>query len=184
MWHDLLSDASVFSSLLVIDRARARVMKAEGCLRCGGKLDVAAYTRMAGGVPGGVSAHLSRRDSFCCRDCRRRSTPPTARFLGQRAYVSVVVALAAVLSDGPTAMRITALSNLIGASRRTVKRWIVWWREGATKSLWWAMLVARAPIVDTASSALDAFIPTASNRVDALVNFLRFIANEGSAVVM
>jgi hypothetical protein len=50
------------------------------------------------GAAEGLDASWDSRRSFCCavEGCRRRSTPPSVRFLGRKVYVGAIVVLATV----------------------------------------------------------------------------------------
>jgi hypothetical protein len=58
--------------------------------------------------------------------CRRRSTPPSLRFLGRRVYLEAVVLIASIfgLGDSPAKQ----LRRRTGVPARTVRRWLSWWQ--------------------------------------------------------
>ena len=130
MYHDLLRDASFWSFLFTVDEDLARSTSKEGC-PCGGRLHRANYPRQPRGGPDDLPKEYCYRLSFCCdRDgCRKRVTPPSARFLGRKVYLGAVVILVAAMRQGPTPRRICELSRLFDADRRTIARWQVFWRE-------------------------------------------------------
>jgi hypothetical protein len=84
------------------------------------------------------------RLSFCCGEegCRKRTTPASVRFLGRRVYWGVVVLLGAALEGGVTAGRVRDLQRLIEhpIERRTLERWVAWWREVLPKSRSWGAM--------------------------------------------
>ena len=124
-----------------------------GCPYCGGRLDVADYPRVPRGAEG-LDASWDFRRSFCCavEGCRRRSTPPSVRFLGRKVYVGAVVVLATALQHGPSKKSVTALSSLLGVTRRTLVRWRRWWSTAFAESRFWKNLRGRlVPAVDEAS---------------------------------
>ena len=92
MCHEDLFDDKLLELLAAEDARVARITKAAGCPRCGGRLDRADYPRKPRGGPEGTA---ERRLSFCCcRDgCRRRATPPSLVFLGRRVYLGMAVLL-------------------------------------------------------------------------------------------
>ena len=108
-------------------------------MRAGGKLHSARYPRKPRGVPEELQEDYSTRHSFCCaRDgCRKRTTPPSFRFLMRRVYVSVVVVLVTALRHGATAGRGAQLRAMVGVSRRTLERWRQWWVEEFTETAFW-----------------------------------------------
>ena len=134
------------------DDLAARTREA-GCSYCGGRLDVADYPRVPRGAEGLDASWASRR-SFCCavEGCRRRSTPPSVRFLGRKVYVGAVFVLATVLQHGPSKRSVTALSSLLGITRRTLVRWRRWWSTAFATSRFWKSLRGRfVPAVDEAA---------------------------------
>jgi len=60
------------------------------------------------------------RFSYSCatRTCRKRHTPPSARFLGRRIYLGAVVVLTTAMQQGVTPWRASQLRKLLGVSRR------------------------------------------------------------------
>jgi hypothetical protein len=152
--YKLLRDARVYGVLLRIDRALAAEVRSGGCF-CGGRLHSARYPRQAG-----CGLDLRKLDpehgcrfSFCCdRDgCRKRSTPPSVRFLGRRVFLGAVVVLLAALAEVVTESRLRRLRRLVGnVSLRTIERWLLWWRETFPKSRVWKESKARfVPAVET-----------------------------------
>ena len=140
MCHQLLRDARFHRQLLVIDEDLAARASASGCSECGGVLHVANYPRKARGRPEVSDGESNCRYSFCCatRDCRKRRTPTSVRFLDRRVYVSVVVVLAAVLAQGLSPSRTRVLCRELGVDRRTLARWLEWWQEEVPWTDYWA----------------------------------------------
>ncbi len=141
MSHRLLRDARVYRVMFRIDQDLATEVRSEGC-GCGGRLHSARYRRKprCGLELEKLDPEYAMRFSFCCdRDgCRRRTTPPSVRFLGRRVYLGAVVVLIAALADGATPTRLRRLRRLVGdVSRRTVGRWRRWWRETFPQTLFW-----------------------------------------------
>jgi len=125
--HALLQDPKFFTLLLRIDHELAAQTRAEGC-RCGGALHRADYPRKPRGCPVEVRDDHSSRLSFCCAQCRKRSTSRSVRFLGRRVYLSLAVVLVSARRAGPTPAA-ARLGTELGVARRTVARWQAWWRE-------------------------------------------------------
>lgn len=140
MYQELLRDARLYRLLLRIDEDVAEEAQRRGC-PCGGALHRGHFERKPRGGPEAGPEHAVRF-SFCCgtEGCRRRMTPPSVRFLGRRVFLATVVLLAPVLRDGGGAER---LRSVVGVSRRTVRRWQRWWREGFTQSRVWLGVRAR-----------------------------------------
>jgi hypothetical protein len=112
--------AKFFDGLVEFDERALEQARRGGCPHCGRRLDRADFPRKARGVPPVWEAAFSRRLSLCCsRDgCRKRLTPPSARFLGRRIYVAFVV-----LIGGLSAWSRATIA------RRTLVRWQAWWRR-------------------------------------------------------
>jgi len=170
--------ASVHGILLQIDHDLAEQARCRGC-GCGGKLHSASYPRKPRGVPDALAAQHDRRRSFCCaRDgCRRRTTPPSVRFLGRRVYLGVVVVLLSALAQGATALRLRRLRAVLGeVSERTLERWRRWWREIFPTTEFWREHGARlSPPVATRqmpASLLARFVGDAGARLIAMMRFL------------
>jgi len=171
LWHRLLRDARVYCVLFRIDRDLADEARSQGC-RCGGRLHSARYRRQprCGLDLEKVDPDYGKRFSFCCdRDgCRRRTTPPSVRFLGRRVYLGIVVVLIAALAEGATPKRLQRLRRLVSdVSLRTVERWRRWWRETFPMTTAWKEIKARfMPPIEAEklpSSLLDRLTPAVSN---------------------
>lgn len=65
------------------------------------------------------------------------------RFLGRKVYVGAVVVLATALQHGPSKKSVTALSSLLGITRRTLVRWRRWWSTTFASSRFWMSLRGR-----------------------------------------
>lgn len=139
MSHKLFTDARLFSLIDRFDADAVATAHDVGCLTCGGTVDRADYERKPRSAIGLVGGGPCRRPSFCCRvdGCRRRKTPPQLRFLGRRVYLSVVVVLVAAMCQGPTPARLGMIERAVGVSRRTIRRWLVWWRSVFPGSVGW-----------------------------------------------
>ena len=117
-----------------IDHEVAEKAQQGGCLHCRKKLHRGDYDRKPRGGPA-----WDRRDSFCCsaEGCRRRLTPPSVRFLGRRVYAGFLVVLLAAMTHGLSAERVEAVRQRIGADRRTLERWRIWWLEFFPTTPFW-----------------------------------------------
>ena len=134
MYQAVLADAKFHEQLLVFDRDLAASARAARCWLCGGALHSASYDRKPRGCPGGLGQEYAERFSFCCAvdGCRKRTTPPSLRFLGRRVYLATVVTLISALMLGTTPSRLARLSVVPGLDRRTLARWRAWWRSTFT----------------------------------------------------
>ena len=146
MVHDLGLRGEFFELLEELDAQIARRVALAGCRHCAGRLHQANYPRKPRGAEiAGAAEAFSLRHSLCCGvdGCRRRSLPPSLRFLGRRVYVEAVVLVASVV-----ALLVPALSRarrLTGVPCRTLRRWATWWQEAFPQSSTWAELRARFP---------------------------------------
>ena len=106
-------------------------------------------------------------------------TPPSVRFLGPKVYLGVVIILISAMRQGPTPRRVRELSTRLGADRRTIARWQVFWREHFPQTPFWkvarARLVPLAEIVTLPYSLVDAFL-TRHHRCRGWTLLLRFLA--------
>ncbi len=160
-----------------------------GCQFCGGRLDRNGYPRKPR-VPGWVTlpAEYDRRFSFSCatRTCRRRHTPPSARFLGRRVYLGAIVVLATAMQQGVTPWRQSRLRRELGVSRQTLVRWRTWWTESFAGSDFWKVAKAAfAPPVDEAAvpfALIMRFAGDAVAQLGAVMNFLSPLASPAGYV--
>lgn len=131
---------SIFHQLLnKIDHELAELKRLEGCPFCGGVLHLSSYPRSPFGLPVQFREYYAERLSFCCNDCRRRTTPPSVRFFGRRWFPAPLLILISALLGGANEYRIEKLKALFGVvvSESTWKRWRRWWREAFTKTSFW-----------------------------------------------
>ena len=176
MYQGLLADARFHDLLLAFDRDLAKAARAAGCGRCGGVLHSARFRRKPRGGPAGLGEDHAWRLSFCCAEdlCRGRTTPPSFRFFGRRAYLGAVVVLVSAMQKGATAAQ--ELRALVGVSRRTMTRWREWWRPTFVASPFWRWAAAAfMPPVDEAhlpAALLARFSGDAAARLIAVLRLL------------
>ena len=139
MYQSVLGDERLFELLGWIDQDLAQGGQGKGCGRCGGRLDRADYARKPRGMPVELGTEHTVRRSFCCaaEGCRRRNTPPSARFLGRRVYVGAAIVGITALRAGARRGEARALRVWLGVSGRTLARWRRWWREVFAASAFW-----------------------------------------------
>jgi hypothetical protein len=163
MYHDLPRTARFWPVLFAIDQDLAETIREQGC-SCGGRLHCANYLRKPRGTPVQLSEPQCLRLSFCCdrEGCRKRTAPPSVRFLGPKVYLGVIVILISAMQQGPTPRRVRELSKRFGADRRTIARWQVFWREHFPQTHFWktarARLIPAVEIVSLPYSLVDAFL--------------------------
>lgn len=165
MCPTVLGDSRLFEMLLRCDEDLAAAARSAGCL-CGGALHSARYGRKPRGWAVAQPDGYDWRHSFCCseRGCRRRTTPPSVRFLGRKVYLGAVVALVSAMRHGVTPRRAAALRRALGVSRRTLARWLIWWREIFTATPFWraarSLLMPPVSTERLPASLLERFVGT------------------------
>lgn len=189
MYHELVRHASFWAFLFSVDEDLAEQARIAGC-SCGGRLHSAKYPRKPRGCEN-LPESCDYRLSFCCdRDgCRKRTTPPSVRFLGRKVYLGAVVVLVAAMRQGSTPWRVRELSKLFGADRRTIARWRVFWQEHFPETAFWK--VARGRFMPTLSACdlprvlLDAFLGSEESRQKwkRLLEFLSPITVTGGLLI-
>lgn len=133
-----------FEGLTAVDEAIVKRVASEPCRDCGGRLYRGDYPRKPrGGVMPIEAEGFERRFSLCCgrEGCRRRTTPPSVRFLGRRVYIGAVVVMASAVMLAT--MVVNAVVAKTGIPARTTRRWLRWWRGPFTTSAPFVDLSAR-----------------------------------------
>jgi hypothetical protein len=162
MYHAPSFNATFWAFLFTIDQDLAETARRQGC-SCGGRLHRADYPRKPRGGPDTPPATYKTRFSFCCNrdECRKRTTPPSVRFLGRKIYLGAFVVLISAMRHGPTPRRVRELTTLFGVDRRTIARWEKFWREHFPQSQFWKVAGARvillADVATLPLSLLNAF---------------------------
>ena len=189
MYQNLLKQSSLYGALRGFDEIVAAEVRERGCQAetgkrggpCKGKLHRADYPRKPRGATPEVERDpvYRKRLSFCCakEGCRRRSTPPSALFLGRKVYLGAVVVLVSVLRQGPSPTRLSRLRELVGVSAETVRRWRKWWLSSFAESAFWraARGLVPQPVNESQlpGSLLAVFEGTGREQLEALLRFIR-----------
>jgi hypothetical protein len=166
--------------LFSVDEDLAKCTREARC-PCGGRLHGANYPRKPRGGCRNLPESNTYRLSFCCeRDgCRKRTTPPSVRFLGRKVYLGAVVVLVAAMRQGPSPQRVLQLNELFGVDVRTIARWRKFWCESFPQTAFWKVARGRfSPplgIADLPRALLEAFIHGENSRDD-WERLLRFLA--------
>ena len=139
MCQAFLNDARFYQFLLRVDQSIAAEVQSGGCPYCGGVLHSAVYPRKPRGIRSALDGSYATRLSFCCaqRECRRRSTPPSVRFLGRKVYLGVFVVLLSALEQGLSRTRRKQLIEQLDLWPQTLARWRRWWQEIFSASRCW-----------------------------------------------
>jgi len=180
LYQALFRDSRFFDLLLACDKEIAGEVRRGGCA-CGGVLHGAAYERKPRGGPTGLARGSVIRFSFCCarEGCRRRTTPPSLRFLGRKVFLGVFVLLLPVMRDGPTSERLNRLCATYAVSVRTVRRWCRFWREAFVTSRVWQAARGRfaAPVrAESMPGALLGAFSEISDAASRVVAVLRLVS--------
>ena len=138
MCHAFLSDSRFYRFLCEVDRDIAAQVQAGGC-SCGGVLHSARYPRKPRGLFAFKDESDTMRWSFCCAvdGCRRRSTPPSVRFLGRKVYLGAMVILITALEHGLSPKRRQWLIEALDIWPQTLSRWRKWWCKTFPASRCW-----------------------------------------------
>ena len=143
MLPELIQKANLFHLLFQIDLDLACKCRLSGCPFCGGKLHQSNYVRKPRGGPPWLAEQCLLRHSFCCAasDCRRRVLPASCRFWGRRVYWAAVILVVTALGQGrASGFSVNKLSRLFDIDRKTICRWIVYFREQFPHTPLWRSL--------------------------------------------
>lgn len=145
MCQAILNETRFYRYLFELDQMIAADIQAAGCPHCGGRLHVSDYPRKPRGLRSVLDATYQRRLSLCCarEGCRRRTTPPSVRFLGRKVYLGVMVVLVTALSHGLSPKRRVKLIEQLDLWPQTIARWQRWWRETVPGTRCWQALRGR-----------------------------------------
>lgn len=135
MLHEVVIDFKFWKRLLEIDEQIAERVANKGCQHCGGRLHRGDYVRKPrGGAVALAAEGEARRISLCCdrEGCRKRSLPPSVRFLGRKVYVGAAVVIACVIAG--RAVTAGEGHRASGVTPRTTRRWSGWWQNEYAKS--------------------------------------------------
>lgn len=188
MWQQLLGSARFHWLLLDLDGELAAEAATRRCAACDRALHAANYPRKPRGGPSEAQSEATIRYSFCCsgRDCRKRMTPPSVRFLERRAYLSVTIVLAAVVVAGVTGARLRKLREELDLDRRTLERWRRWWQEEVSRTDWWRQVRGSLARPIPASTLPGGLLEQLDGRdhEDQLIAFLRLLRPLSQSVLM
>jgi hypothetical protein len=179
MCLNVLKDSRLYELLLRCDDDLAAGTRAAGC-RCGGVLHSARYSRKPRGWAVAQPDGYDRRDSFCCAadGCRKRTTPPSVRFLGRKVYLGAVVAFLSAMRHGMTPRRAAVLRRAVGVPRRTLRRWLTWWREVFVATPFWrterSLLIPPVSVATLPASLIERFTePDETTRLHRFLDFVK-----------
>lgn len=136
-YQEVLLSSKVRAALFECDKQEAKRHKAKGCPYCEGKLDRADYERKARGLK--LEGWQRRRISFCCRKCKKRSSPESIIFLRHKVFAFVAVFLVLSVCVGGHSKRLSSACALCGVSEVTLRRWR-YWSQRFLESRQWKLL--------------------------------------------
>lgn len=144
MCHVFELCSEFFANLARIDEQLARWVAAQGCPKCGGRLHRGNYNRKPrGGLVAVAGEAFRQRYSLCCGQvgCRKRTLPPSVRFLGRKVYLEAVILVAGAYAQVMGA--IAKAHRALAVPVRTLKRWTHWWHNDFAQSGQWQAMRAR-----------------------------------------
>lgn len=183
MCHLVTPSAKFLRALIEADQQLAQQTAENGCQHCGGRLHKANYPRKPRGELAEQESEFSTRWSFCCADCRRRTTPPSLRFLGRRVYIGQQVIM---VSHAAVELCRQFGKKLGIVPRRTVLRWLHWWQELLPKSVFWQTLrglFAQQPRLDALPCSLLSQLGEGELSVTRLLRLLQPLTTSSASSV-
>lgn len=170
--------ASLITVFYRKDQEIAREAQLRGCPICKGKLDVANYPRKPRGVS--FSEGEEVRFSFCCRECRKRMTPASLRFLGAKVYFFLVVIQAVIEYWQLASRQYASLFEKYGVSAQTINRWIIFWQKKVPQSKFYKQARGNfrepVPIISFPGSLLKVFEETAGRKEAGIAKMVEFLS--------
>lgn len=184
MLPELLQSTKLFDLLHRIDIDLAAQQQQAGCPFCKGVLHYSNYQRKPrGGLT--LPEQYSTRLSLCCsqENCRRRTLPKSTLFMDRKVYFRVVIMIITTLSQNKQQeYSKNRLSKMIGANRKTINRWLNYFRELFPESRTWkAVQGFISPIVTARTlpgSLLEYYCDNADSPMQAIINCLILLTTE------
>jgi len=185
MLSDLLQDVSLFRILHQIDRDLAESCRQARCPYCQGSLHSAPYFRKPRGGPEKIPEEYLQRFSLCCgqEGCRRRVLPPSCLFMGRRVYWQAVILVVMTLRQSKSnGIGANQLMRMFSIPRKTIARWINYFRDEFAASRKWLRLRGRVDgsvgNKDLPGGLVEHFLSHCGSAADGLVACLHFWAGE------
>jgi len=188
MLPKLLQTTNMFHLLHRIDIDLADQQQKAGCPFCGSSLHYSNYKRQPRGGPE-LPESLYTRLSFCCskENCRRRTLPKSTLFMDRRVYFRVVILIITTLNQSkPQEYSRNMLSKMLGANRKTITRWLTYFREIFPHSKTWQTVRGFvSPTVlnrDLPGSLVEHFLGHIPSSTGAITNCLRLLTTGSPAI--
>ena len=169
MSHDDEGRGELFARLYALDEELAAHHREGGCPRCGGRLDRADFPRKVRGIPESAEPFFARRIGLCCarEGCRRRTLPPSVRFLGRKVYAAAAIVGACIAEAAYRDWKET----------RRVARWLAWWREVFASSAGFVELRGRLAVpIEVGALPGSLLERLAGSRSERILRLLRLVA--------
>ncbi len=187
MLPELLQKAKLYNLLFLIDCHFSETLKEKGCPFCNGALHQADYPRKPRGPFKSLSEEYQKRHSLCCscENCRKRSLPPSCRFMGRKVYfwpvILIVMALRQNREESYSAGRLMRLFNI---PRNTLKRWFQFFKECFSLLPQWQRVRGLIPTSisnhETPGNLLHFYLNRfKGNAMEALIQCLIVLTSEG-----
>ena len=190
MLPELLQTTNLFHLLHRIDIDLAAHQQKAGCPYCGGTLHYSNYQRNPRGGPD-LPDTLFRRFSLCCskENCRQRTLPKSTLFMDRRVYFRVVILIMTTLSQSkPQEYSRNMISKMLGANRKTISRWLTYFREIFPHSKAWKTVRGFvSPIVlnlDLPGALVEYYLGHIPSTEDAIIDCLRLLTTGSPATKM
>lgn len=190
MLPELLQSTKLFHLLHRIDTDLATQQQKAGCPFCGGSLHYSNYQRKPRGGPD-LPERLHIRLSLCCSEanCRRRTLPKSTLFMDRRVYFRVVILIVTTLSQSKAqAYSNNTLSRMLDADRKTMSRWLKYFREIFPKSRAWKIIRGLVSPVVTAfslpGSLVEYYLENTRCSMQSIINCLMLLTTGSQTVKM
>lgn len=188
MLPELLQSTKLFHLLHRIDIDLATQQQKAGCPFCGGSLHYSNYQRKPRGGPD-LPERLYVRLSLCCskENCRRRTLPKSTLFMDRRVYFRVVILIVTTLSQNKAQeYSKNRLSRMLDADRKTMSRWLKYFREIFSESRAWKKIRGLVSPVVTASSLpgslVEYYLETTGRNMQSIINCLMLLTTGAQRV--
>ena len=183
MLPELLQKASLFHLLYRIDESLLKEEQAKACSYCCGSLYQSNYMRKPRGGPENIPDNYLLRFSLCCGNecCRKRTLPPSCRFMQRRVYwAAVILVVMALRQNRENSVSAGKLERMFGISRNTLKSWFKYFREEFPVSEQWhrirGLVAATVGNSELPGALLRFFIRSSDNTEKALIRCLQFLS--------
>jgi hypothetical protein len=182
MLPELLQRTNLFHLLHRIDFDLAEQQQKAGCPFCGGSLHYSNYQRKPRGGPE-LPEYLYKRLSFCCGNekCRRRTLPASTLFMERRVYFRAVILIVTTLSQSkPQKYSKNMLSKMFEVNRKTINRWLSFFRDVFPQSEQWKSVRGRFSSIvrnnNLPASLVEYYLQHSQFSESAITNCLRLLA--------